>query len=334
MKVHIIDPVNHFAQDTAGLVLNVTRQRGEPGRPGWVMTCAGRVGGDDPGALMTVWRAGVPLLWLRVNLWWDTLSWARDVQTIASPIEPIRADLVRAMGRHGPSSPPWWQAWARWFARALADSATSPLYEGTWWLVPDGVPAPMALSYVAPLSQPLCEPMLGRCGGARVHGGELVPVRPLSDPDSSRVRAWSKLLREELAPPILAIWCSLTQCYLVLDGHDRLAASLAQDRPLAVLRLVALSRQRALAPEDQAAHLDGMMRYHAMIDWERATLQTRQNAAHRLAYSAMATHHVACSKLWHQAQVQWHQQARWASFGVPDPEQWRPILLDGLSAQA
>ncbi|MFG2333996.1 hypothetical protein ACGFMM_30875 [Streptomyces sp. NPDC048604] len=62
------------------------------------------------------------------------------------------------------------------------------------------------------------------------HSGswEVLPLRPMPGPRDSRVKAYRKQAREGTLPPVLLWWVSGLDCHLVLDGHARLAAAIAE----------------------------------------------------------------------------------------------------------
>jgi hypothetical protein len=127
-----------------------------------------------------------------------------------SPVPPIPFGQARRLG----ADP---VRWAHWFASAL----TEPLHDGEWVLVTRDLPAYVLgddlvrdhpTSYVDWF-------------GAGWDGA--VPLRPLSDVDAARVKAYRKLATEGVLPPVLLWGQSGLAGYLVLDGHDRLVAARA-----------------------------------------------------------------------------------------------------------
>ncbi|UQA92281.1 hypothetical protein [Streptomyces halobius] len=66
-------------------------------------------------------------------------------------------------------------------------------------------------------------------------------MRPLSAPDAPRVKAHRRQHHEGILPPALLWWVGGLDSLVLLDGHDRLAAALAEGgRPAAL----ALARER------------------------------------------------------------------------------------------
>jgi hypothetical protein len=72
-----------------------------------------------------------------------------------------------------------------------------------------------------------------------VHNGswEILPLRAMPGADDPRVKAYRKQAREGILPPVLLWWVSGIDSYLILDGHARLAAAVAESVEPAVLEL-------------------------------------------------------------------------------------------------
>ena len=66
------------------------------------------------------------------------------------------------------------------------------------------------------------------CGGGR-HG--ILPLRRLSPPDAPRVKAYRKHARDGTLAPVLLWWVTFLDGWLILDGHDRAVAALAEGAP-------------------------------------------------------------------------------------------------------
>lgn len=74
-------------------------------------------------------------------------------------------------------------------------------------------------------------------------GGHLLLGRYPVDADSGRVKWWRKKCRENALPPILVWYIAGLASFVILDGHDRLQAALAEGIPPQFLVLSELSEQ-------------------------------------------------------------------------------------------
>ncbi|MGV9273247.1 hypothetical protein [Streptomyces griseosporeus] len=166
-----------------------------------------------------------------------------------SLVPPLRADTARALA----GSP---RRWAHRFARHLAGAAEGPLHEGRWLLSYD---SPLARwrhpgdSHARHWRSMLVE---GHPDGyvdwfLHAHAWEILPLRPVPDADDGRVKAYRKQARDGTLPPVLLWWVSGLDCHLVLDGHARLAAAIAESVEPAVLQL-----RRALPRDELAAGVE------------------------------------------------------------------------------
>ncbi|MBV1949955.1 hypothetical protein [Streptomyces sp. BV129] len=164
-------------------------------------------------------------------------------------VPPLRADVGRALA----GSP---QRWAHRFARYLGDSADSPLHEGRWLLSPK---SPLlhwrhaGTSHAEYWSSMLVEGHPDGYIDWFVHSGsfEVLPLRPVPGPDDSRVKAYRKQARDGTLPPVLLWWVSGLDCHLILDGHARLAAAIAESVEPPLLQL-----HRTVPRDDRAARID------------------------------------------------------------------------------
>ncbi|MFJ3640099.1 hypothetical protein ACIPRD_10135 [Streptomyces sp. NPDC090108] len=168
-----------------------------------------------------------------------------------SCLPPLRADAGRALA----GSP---RRWAHRFAHHLAESPDSPLHEGRWLLTPESpLPRwrPDATSHAEYWSSMLVEGHPGGYIDWFVHSvsWEVFPLRPVPGPDDSRVKAYRKQVREGSLPPVLLWWVSGLDCHLILDGHARLAAAIAESVEPPVLRLDRITPRDDLAAGVHAA---------------------------------------------------------------------------------
>lgn len=162
-----------------------------------------------------------------------------------SPVPPLRAETARALAGRP-------DHWAYRFAELLADSADGPLHDGRWLLSPE---SPLLRSNHERLpeaeywSSMLIEGHPDGYIDWFVHSGswEVLPLRPLPEADDGRVKAYRKPARDGMLPPVLLWWVSGLDCHLILDGHARLAAAIAESTAPPVLHL------HRTAPSDEVA---------------------------------------------------------------------------------
>ncbi|MGW0122545.1 hypothetical protein [Streptomyces sp. NPDC003327] len=164
--------------------------------------------------------------------------------TYRSVVPPTRA----AAARERAGRP---DRWAHRFAECLVADPGGPLHDGRWLLSRES---------------PLTRADDGRTPGAYwgemiveghpegyvdwfVHSGswEILPLRPMPGPLDARVKAYRKQAREGILPPVLLWWVSGLDCHVVLDGHARLAAALAESVTPPLLHL------HRTAPGDEVA---------------------------------------------------------------------------------
>ncbi|MFI1768321.1 hypothetical protein ACH41H_40630 [Streptomyces sp. NPDC020800] len=171
-----------------------------------------------------------------------------------SPVPPLQARTARALA----GSP---DRWAYRFMEHLLGSPGGPLHDGRWLLS--------------------CESPLLRWNHGRrpqgeywksmlvdghpdgyidwfVHSGswEIFPLRPMPDADDSRVKAYRKQARDGTLPPVLLWWVSGLDCHLILDGHARLSAAIAESTAPALLNLHRTAPgDEVVAGTEEAVHL-------------------------------------------------------------------------------
>ncbi|GAA3101928.1 hypothetical protein GCM10010449_26310 [Streptomyces rectiviolaceus] len=158
-------------------------------------------------------------------------------------VPPLRAQMARAFGGSR-------QRWAHHFAALLAASPDSPLHDGRWVLSPDPLllrPNHRGVPQGEYWRELLVEGDPDGYMDWFIHNGswEILPLRAMPDADDSRVKAYRKQARDGTLPPVLLWWVSGLDSYLVLDGHARLAAAMAESVEPAVLEL------RRTVPQDE-----------------------------------------------------------------------------------
>ncbi|MFD0369629.1 hypothetical protein [Streptomyces sp. NPDC127114] len=205
-----------------GLSLDV---RGRP-RPGLCVFSAG--------SRLLISQQSRPVLLAVVDEQLDGVDFWRT-EEYRSFVPPLRADVARALAGSR-------QRWAHRFAQYLADSPESPLHEGRW-----------LLSCESPLQhwRHAGESHAEYWGSMLVDGHpegyldwffhatswEVLPLRPMPGAQDSRVKAYRKQAREGTLPPVLLWWVSGLDCHLILDGHARLAAAVAESVEPPLLQL-------------------------------------------------------------------------------------------------
>ncbi|MEU8880003.1 hypothetical protein [Streptomyces hydrogenans] len=216
-----------------GLALEV----GDRPRPGLCVFGAGR--------RLLLAQGSRPVLFAVVDAYLQDVDFRRT-DAYRSFVPPPRADEARALA----GSP---ERWAHRFAGLLAGTPEGPLHDGRWLLRP----APRLLSWRHPRTSHAehWDTMLveGHPDGLvdwfhHNSGWEVLPLRPMPDAGDGRVKAYRKQARDGVLPPVLLWWVSGLDCHLILDGHARLAAAIAESVEPPLLEL-----QRALPADDLAA---------------------------------------------------------------------------------
>lgn len=135
-----------------------------------------------------------------------------------SPLPPLRADDAGSgPERRGPDR-------RHQYAGLLADAPDGPLHDGRWLLAERPTLPYGAWRQELPHTWP--EAYLGWVRG----WNGVVPLRPLSAADAPRVKAYRRRAREGVLPPVLLWWVSAFDGWVILDGHDRAVAALAEDQ--------------------------------------------------------------------------------------------------------
>lgn len=183
-----------------------------------------------------------------------------------SPLPPLRSTAMR-------SSVDWTHRYARW----LEEADGTPVADGRWELArrtgfPPGI---WTEDFVRDWPAGRLELY---CGGGW-HG--VLPLRPLSPPDAGRVKAYRKHAREGTLAPVLLWWVAYLDGWLILDGHDRAVAALAEGRTPECVELRQVSDEedwRRVAEEVTEGHEHRMRQLAARTDGpagehQRATME-------------------------------------------------------------
>ncbi|MFF0473171.1 hypothetical protein [Streptomyces sp. NPDC004284] len=233
----------------------------EPVKPGLRMECA-------DGRRLVLLQGEAPVLFARPRATHYGVHYARTGR-YASPLAPLRAERARSFAEFAAPGTEEWTA--RWAARAeteLRASDSGPLHAGEWLLAPDVHRWFVDGNWPKLLSH---DPDRGHLtwfgyGDPVEDARDLLPLRALSPVEAPRVRAYRRQYREGVLPPVFAWWISGLDSPVVLDGHDRLTAALAEGGRPEVLLLsrapdaawVALCAERPVIEyEKRVAALDG-----------------------------------------------------------------------------
>ncbi|MFD3941842.1 hypothetical protein [Streptomyces sp. NPDC058579] len=232
-----------------------------PVRPGLRMECA-----DD--RRLVLFQEDVPVLFARQRATLRGLHYARTGRYV-SPLGPLRAEQARTFGEFAaPGSEAWTERWAAYAEAGLRTAANGPLHQGDWHITPG------SSSWFADVNWPKLlshDPDRGHLtwfgyGDPVEDARDLLPLRALSHREAPRVKAYRRQHREGILPPVFVWWISGLNSPVVLDGHDRLTAALAEGSRPRVLELaravdeawIALCAERpVLEYEKKVAALDG-----------------------------------------------------------------------------
>ncbi|WP_329339844.1 hypothetical protein OG866_31195 [Streptomyces sp. NBC_00663] len=167
-----------------------------------------------------------------------------------SPLPPLRSADQR-------SPLNWTHQYTRW----LEETDGTPLQDGRWEMAlrtgfPSGI---WTEDFVRDWPAGRLELS---CGGGW-HG--VLPLRQLSAPGAARVKAYRKHAREGTLAPVLLWWVTFLDGFVILDGHDRAVAALAEGR---IPESVVLSQ----VPDDKT--------------WRRAAERFTHDHEHRMRHLA------------------------------------------------
>ncbi|GIJ31148.1 hypothetical protein [Micromonospora sediminimaris] len=230
-------PASSAAGAWQALVLDV----GQPDRPALRVEAAGR-------GLLVLRRGDAILLLASVADDHFGVAYASTGQH-RPPVPPMSAARAAAVGAD--SGGAWLARWAHHFATALTGTGAGPLHAGRWVISgDDGYPDAGATQRPTPVPLPHDRGWIDWFGGDRHR--QILPLRPLAGPGSARVKAYRRQFREGVLPPVLLWWISGLDCHVVLDGHDRLVAALAEDGQPPLLRLSSVSQHQVDGDTDTA----------------------------------------------------------------------------------
>lgn len=236
-------PVSASAGPWEALVLDVE----QPGYPALKVEVAGR-------GLLVLRQNGRVALMAQVDGDHFGVEYA-ETSHFRSPIPPIRAAYAASLGTEDPNGVR--QArWAHHFAAALTSSTGGPLHTGRWVISGDAThlrPAIRASTLAERWEVVLLPGNQGYIDWFVDNGSwQILPLRPLADPDTGRVKAYRKQAVEGILAPVLLWWISGLDCYVLLDGHDRLVSALSENIEPPLFCLSSVSTQQAARDTDTA----------------------------------------------------------------------------------
>lgn len=151
--------------------------------------------------------------------------------------------------------------------------------------------------------------------------GDVVPLRRPSPPDAARTKVWRKRAREGALPPLLLFYVSGLDLFVLLDGHDRLAAAQAEGVTPPVLVLWRVREEPTyLDAEVQAAVLRELSIRREDRRGRRGKLDTEaENAVLRRTFPG-PTYFYTKTRAWplRQDDAAWEERARRAIAGPVD----------------
>ncbi|MEV8558963.1 hypothetical protein AB0478_21420 [Streptomyces sp. NPDC051917] len=161
---------------------------------------------------MLLRQGGRVVLLGRVEEWNQGVYVSRD-DGYRPPLPPIGSALMRRPAN-------WVHTYARW----LEQAPEGPLHDSRWLPgVRTAFPPYVWHGEDFVRDWPHCHLDWSAAGW---HG--VVPLRPLSSEDAPRVKAHRKHARGGTLAPVLLWWVTALDGWLLLDGHDRAVAALAE----------------------------------------------------------------------------------------------------------
>jgi hypothetical protein len=156
-----------------------------------------------------------------------------------SPLPPLTASHARQARESSADDDAWAARWTHEYLGFLEAASDGPLYAGHW-IMAWGMPSWSVAGHWPRLTT--VDPDRGHItwfgyGDPDEDQRDVLPLRRLSPPTAGRVRSYRRQLREGIMPPALLWWVSGLNTLVVLDGHDRIAAAVAEHTVPAVIVL-------------------------------------------------------------------------------------------------
>jgi len=158
------------------------------------------------------------------------------------PISPIRSSDIES--RSNLTGGEWLKSWNRFYIDELAKSRASFLYSGLWLFgACSSKETPNRWEYKPVVrSHYIDNSCIYEVKESLKHeevewidwwlngSCKLINVK-IPDPESGRVKWWRKKVKAGRLPPILVWYLNCLDAYIIIDGHDRLLASVMEDTP-------------------------------------------------------------------------------------------------------
>lgn len=234
-------------------------------------------------------------------------------QRLLPAVTSVDVESARRMGEEN-----WTSYWCRYFARQLMGAATALLLPGRWLLRPMEQVKPTA-PYVLNKQLPFEQwQFKTSSSSSNINlswslysedfpdlqdpqkvifvdwwwGGHLLLPRYSVDPDSGRVKWWRKKCREGTLPPILVWFISGLASFVILDGHDRLQAALAEGIQPQFLVLSEMSECTLIPDEKRQAQV-----LHSLALQQEKLKKTKNNidAMNQTLINLYNTRHIYAS---------------------------------------
>lgn len=165
-----------------------------------------------------------------------------DLSVLDMPVQPIQSSDIEA--RKDLRKDEWLKSWSRFFIEQLENNTASFLYNGLWLLGPCFATSDkndwqcmssthsryMGTDVVYHVKEALKTDEVELISWWLNGSGKLINLKK-SQADAGRVKWWQKKVREGRLPPILVWYLSCLDAYIIIDGHDRLMASILENQP-------------------------------------------------------------------------------------------------------
>ena len=143
------------------------------------------------------------------------------------PVRPITSEDIEKLD--GIKDEDLSSHWAKFFANALGNTKSSPLYSGKWSItnqnqyIETGSDLPnWPSSEENKVGFYTTRPLYLDWGAAGNYG--VMALKAMPPESDGRVKWWRKKVKEGTCPPALIWFISCLQAYVILDGHSRLRA--------------------------------------------------------------------------------------------------------------